>query len=121
MRLSGGRLTLTLGASYAIVRQLDSVTGRELTGIKCLVCERTSWYIEDVKNLYCANCQIFHADNVPFKPIDIVHGKEAVDGRQWPIRVPFIYKKPGLLERLWRVTDPLRQRIVRWAMKSSKE
>lgn len=99
---------LTLGlehtASYILVHQLDELTGRELTGIKCLNCQKTSWYTEDVKNLYCANCHFFHADEVPFG-----------------LKAPFIYKKPGLLERLWRVTDPLRQRIVRWAMKSSKE
>jgi hypothetical protein len=95
-------LTLTLsGLSYAIVHELDAATGRELTGIKCLVCERTSWYDADVQNLYCANCNIFHRDHVPFG-----------------LRAPFIYKKPGLLERLWRVTDPLRQRVVRWCMKS---
>jgi len=100
-------LTLTLEASYAIVHELDKLTGRELTGIKCLVCERTSWYIEDVKNLYCANCHFFHADGVPFGlKAPIIYG------------TPEIYKKPGLLERLWRVTDPLRQRVVRWCMKS---
>ncbi len=97
-------MTLTLsGLSYAIVHELDKTTGAEITGIKCLVCERTSWYNADVQNLYCANCQIFHRDYVPFG-----------------LRAPFIYKKPGLMERLWRVTDPLRQRIVRWAMRSSR-
>jgi hypothetical protein len=102
-------LTLLEGTfSYAIVHELDALTGRELVGIKCLICERTSWNDGDVQNLYCANCQIFHADNVP----------SIIDGRRWPIREPFIYKKPGLLERLWRVTDPLFQRIVRWCMKS---
>jgi len=96
-------LTLTLsGLSYAIVHELDSHTGAELTGIKCLICERTSWYIQDVKNLYCASCHIFHKDYVPLG-----------------LRAPFIYKKAGLLERLWRTTDPLRQRLVRWLMKSN--
>lgn len=89
-------MTLTLQSSYAIVRQLDEVTGREIKGIRCLICERTSWYIEDVKRLYCANCQIFHADNVPS------HTNAIIDGRQWPIREPLIYAKPGLLTRLWK-------------------
>ncbi len=94
-------MTLTLQSSYAIIHQLDRRTGRELTGIRCLNCERTSWNDGDVQNLYCANCHIFHADNVPFETI--------VDGKQWPIRIPIIYKKPGLLERLWR-----------WAMRSKE-
>lgn len=96
-------MTLTLsGLSYAIVRELDQYSGAELTGIKCLICERTSWYIQDVKNLYCGNCKVFHKDYVPLG-----------------LRAPFIYKKAGLLKRLWRTTDPLRQRLVRWLMKSN--
>jgi len=97
-------LTLTLsGLSYAIVHELDSHTGAEITGIKCLICERTSWYNADVQNLYCANCKVFHRED--YVPLGL--------------RAPFIYKKAGLLERLWRTTDPLRQRLVRWLMKSN--
>jgi hypothetical protein len=31
-------------------------------GIRCLVCKRTSYNPEDVKNLYCGHCKRFHAD-----------------------------------------------------------
>ena len=30
------------------------------TGIKCLVCGRTSWNENDVKNRYCGNCHQYH-------------------------------------------------------------
>jgi len=75
---------LTLPNSYALVHKLDKLTGRELTGIKCFSCQRTSWHPEDVKNKYCASCHFFHGDEVPFG-----------------LRAPFIYKKPGLMARLW--------------------
>jgi len=29
-------------------------------GLKCLVCERTSWDKNDVKNRYCGNCHQYH-------------------------------------------------------------
>ena len=30
-------------------------------GIKCLVCERTSWNQNDVKHRYCAGCHQYHS------------------------------------------------------------
>ena len=35
--------------------------GRVWTGIKCLVCGRTSWNHNDVKNEYCGSCHQFHS------------------------------------------------------------
>jgi hypothetical protein len=29
-------------------------------GIKCLLCNRTSWNPNDVENKYCGNCHLFH-------------------------------------------------------------
>lgn len=30
--------------------------------IRCLVCGRTSWNLNDVAQLYCGYCKRFHAD-----------------------------------------------------------
>lgn len=35
---------------------------RRTTGIKCLVCKRTSWNPNDVKNKYCGGCHRYHDD-----------------------------------------------------------
>ena len=31
-----------------------------LKGIKCKTCGKTSWHPQDVKNIYCASCAMFH-------------------------------------------------------------
>lgn len=31
-------------------------------GIKCLLCSKTSYHPEDLKNFYCGNCHIFHKE-----------------------------------------------------------
>jgi len=38
---------------------LDTPHGK---AIKCLVCGMTSYYIEDVRHLFCGKCNKFHDD-----------------------------------------------------------
>lgn len=46
---------------YQIIEEKGvGVDKRILKGIKCNQCGKTSWAEGDVKNLYCANCNIFH-------------------------------------------------------------
>ena len=47
-----------MGATFQIVH--GKFDGRLVKGIKCLVCGRTSWNQNDVKNEYCGGCHQYH-------------------------------------------------------------
>jgi len=40
----------------------EIVTDEKGTRIRCLICGRTSWHPEDVRNRYCGACKVFHED-----------------------------------------------------------
>lgn len=49
------------GRTYLLVDYVPRIlTDAHARGILCLVCGRTSWYIEDVRHRYCAFCHVFH-------------------------------------------------------------
>jgi hypothetical protein len=53
---------LATGERFLIVR----IAGQAETysGIQCLTCLATSWNPNDLKNLYCGRCHVFHLDTL---------------------------------------------------------
>jgi hypothetical protein len=47
-----------MAATYELVS--DAVNG--LKGIRCKICNLTSWNPNDVEQKYCGNCHIFHGN-----------------------------------------------------------
>lgn len=59
-----------MGKTYEIV--MTPTGNPPQIGIKCLVCDMTSWNPNDVTNRYCGNCHRFHEDVAPGSMIDLL-------------------------------------------------
>lgn len=46
--------------TYRLVRTPGHDAVPEIVGIQCLFCGLTSWHPEDVRELYCGHCHVFH-------------------------------------------------------------
>lgn len=60
---------LAEGKTFLIARDLSAP---DRLGIRCLICNRTSYHSDDVANRYCAACHRWHDD--PYDPLPV--GKE---------------------------------------------